>query len=81
LPPDLRHFSSAALTHADLFLPFLPLPPVAAMVAEGERAPDFTVTDSDGGTFKLSAVTPGRPVVLYFYPRSYVLGMMGRRVR
>jgi len=50
------------------------------MVAEGERAPDFTVTDSDGGTFKLSAVTPGRPVVLYFYPRSYVLGTTGRRV-
>lgn len=45
----------------------------ATMVAEGEPAPDFTATDCDGASFRLSAVTPGRPVVLYFYPKSYVL--------
>lgn len=49
------------------------LPPAAAMVAEGDAAPDFTATDCDGEPFTLSAVTPGRPVVLYFYPKSYVL--------
>lgn len=43
------------------------------MVAEGDAAPDFTATDCDGEPFTLSAVTPGRPVVLYFYPKSYVL--------
>lgn len=48
-------------------------PPAAAMVAEGDAAPDFTATDCDGEPFTLSAVTPGRPVVLYFYPKSYVL--------
>lgn len=45
----------------------------STMVAEGDPAPDFTATDCDGASFRLSAVTPGRPVVLYFYPRSYVL--------
>lgn len=42
------------------------------MVVEGEPAPDFTATDCDGASFRLSSVTPGRPVVLYFYPKSYV---------
>ncbi|KAK1870128.1 hypothetical protein I4F81_012590 [Pyropia yezoensis] len=44
------------------------------MVAEGDPAPDFTATDCDGASFRLSAVTPGRPVVLYFYPRSFTPG-------
>jgi peroxiredoxin Q/BCP len=34
---------------------------------EGDRAPALTVTASDGQTIDLAA--PGRPLVLYFYPK------------
>lgn len=37
-----------------------------AMLAEGQTAPDFTLPDERGGTFKLSAER-GHPVVLEFY--------------
>lgn len=46
----------------------------AAAVAAGDKAPDFTATDSAGTTFALSALTPGRPVVLYFFPKSFTPG-------
>ena len=39
------------------------------MIAEGERAPDFTLPDQDGEPITLSDLA-GRPVVLYFYPRA-----------
>ena len=39
------------------------------MVAEGSAAPDFELASDTGETVKLSALR-GRPVVLYFYPRS-----------
>ena len=39
------------------------------MIAEGERAPDFTLPDQDGEPVTLSALA-GRPVVLYFYPKA-----------
>lgn len=39
------------------------------MVAEGEPAPDFTLESASGETVTLSSLR-GRPVVLYFYPRS-----------
>ena len=39
------------------------------MIAEGERAPDFTLPDQDGEEVTLSGLA-GRPVVLYFYPRA-----------
>ena len=38
------------------------------MLAEGELAPDFTLTGDDGEVITLSSLR-GRPVVLYFYPR------------
>ena len=38
------------------------------MVAEGELAPDFTLTSDDGAEVRLSGLR-GKPVVLYFYPR------------
>ena len=37
------------------------------MIAEGERALDFTLPDQDGEPVTLSGFA-GRPVVLYFYP-------------
>ena len=39
------------------------------MIAEGERAPDFTLPDHDGEPVTLSGLA-GRPVVLYFYPKA-----------
>lgn len=36
---------------------------------EGDRAPDFELSDQDGNTVKLSDHA-GRTVVLYFYPRA-----------
>ncbi len=39
------------------------------MIAEGERAPDFTLPDQDGEPVTLSSHA-GRPVVLYFYPKA-----------
>jgi len=38
------------------------------LLAEGEPAPDFTLTDDSGETVTLSDLR-GRPVVLYFYPK------------
>ncbi len=38
------------------------------MVAEGEAAPDFTLT-SDGGDKVTLSDLRGKPVVLYFYPK------------
>ena len=38
------------------------------MVAEGEPAPDFTLTSDSGEPVRLSSFR-GKPVVLYFYPK------------
>lgn len=38
------------------------------MLNEGDFAPDFTTTDQNGNTVKLSDFT-GKRVVLYFYPK------------
>ena len=42
------------------------------MVSEGDRAPAMTVTASDGGNLNLAS--PGRPLVLYFYPKDDTSG-------
>jgi peroxiredoxin Q/BCP len=39
------------------------------MLAEGDTAPDFTLTDQEGKDVKLSDLR-GETVVLYFYPRA-----------
>ena len=39
------------------------------MIAEGERAPDFTLPDQDGEPVTLSGLA-GRPIVVYFYPKA-----------
>lgn len=43
------------------------------MLAEGEMAPDFTVTLDDGSAFTLSGAR-GHSVVLYFYPEDGTTG-------
>jgi len=42
------------------------------MVSEGDKAPAITVTASDGGNLDLAS--PGRPLVLYFYPKDDTSG-------
>ena len=43
------------------------------MIAEGERAPDFTLPDQDGEELTLSSLR-GQQVVLYFYPKASTPG-------
>jgi len=42
------------------------------MISEGGRAPDLEVETSDGSSINLSR--PGRPLVLYFYPKDDTSG-------
>jgi thioredoxin-dependent peroxiredoxin len=41
-------------------------------IGEGDKAPAITVTATDGASVNLAA--PGRPVVLYFYPKDDTSG-------
>ena len=41
---------------------------MADWIAEGSKAPDFTLITHDGSKLRLSSLR-GRPVVLYFYPK------------
>ena len=42
------------------------------MVNEGDRAPAITITSSDGSSVNLAS--PGKPLVLYFYPKDDTSG-------
>jgi peroxiredoxin Q/BCP len=42
------------------------------MIEPGDKAPAITVTASDGSSINLAA--PGRPLVLYFYPKDDTSG-------
>ena len=42
------------------------------MIEQGGKAPEITVTASDGSSVNLAA--PGRPLVLYFYPKDDTSG-------
>ena len=42
------------------------------MIEQGGKAPAITVTASDGSSVNLAA--PGKPVVLYFYPKDDTSG-------
>jgi peroxiredoxin Q/BCP len=42
------------------------------MISEGGKAPDITVTASDGTSINLAS--PGKPLVLYFYPKDDTSG-------
>ena len=42
------------------------------MIDEGDKAPDITISASDGSSISLAA--PGQPLVLYFYPKDDTSG-------
>ena len=42
------------------------------MISEGDKAPEITVTASDGSTLDLAS--PGQPLVIYFYPKDDTSG-------
>ncbi|MFM7109348.1 MAG: thioredoxin-dependent thiol peroxidase [Planctomycetaceae bacterium] len=46
---------------------------MADWIAEGAKAPDFTLITHDGTKLKLSSLR-GKPVVLYFYPKDDTAG-------
>ncbi len=40
-------------------------------LADGERAPDFTLPDQDGNEVSLSGLLADGPVVVFFYPKAF----------
>lgn len=43
-------------------------------LAEGSAAPDFSMRDAEGRTFRLSDLKGKKNVVVYFYPRDFTPG-------
>ena len=46
----------------------------AATVKVGDKAPDFTLPDTDGRPVTLSKVLAEGPVILAFYPKAFTSG-------
>lgn len=40
-------------------------------IADGDRAPEFTLPDQDGNEVSLSDLTAEGPVVVFFYPKAF----------
>ncbi len=46
----------------------------AAPIKVGARAPDFTLTATEGQAVTLSKVLERGPVILYFFPKAFTSG-------
>jgi peroxiredoxin Q/BCP len=57
-----------------LKLPLLALLLGSTPLKVGDRAPDFTLTSSDGRPVTLSKELERGPVVLYFFPKAFTPG-------
>ena len=55
-------------------LPFLAMLLGAAPLKVGDRAPDFTLTDTDGAPVALSSLLSKGTVVLAFFPKAFTPG-------
>jgi peroxiredoxin Q/BCP len=44
------------------------------LLAEGDIAPDFISSDSNGHSFKLSDFRRKKKVIIYFYPKDFTPG-------
>lgn len=47
---------------------------IAAALEVGEKAPDFTLSASDGNTYSLSQFAGDKPVVIAFFPKAFTGG-------
>ncbi len=55
-------------------LPFLAMILGASTLKVGDKAPDFTLTDSDGKPVALGALLQKGPVILAFFPKAFTPG-------
>jgi peroxiredoxin Q/BCP len=55
-------------------IPILAMLLGSAAVKIGDKAPDFTLPDTDGKPVKLSALLEGGPVILAFYVKAFTPG-------
>jgi peroxiredoxin Q/BCP len=46
----------------------------SAPLKVGDRAPDFTLTDTDGKSVTLSKALEKGPVMLFFFPKAFTPG-------
>jgi peroxiredoxin Q/BCP len=55
-------------------IPFLALLLGAAPLKVGDRAPDFALPDTEGGTVTLSKLLAQGPVIVAFFPKAFTPG-------
>jgi peroxiredoxin Q/BCP len=55
-------------------LPFLALILGAAPLKVGDKAPDFTLTDTEGRPVTLSRMLQSGPVIVAFFPKAFTPG-------
>ncbi len=55
-------------------LPFLAMLLGASSLKVGDKAPDFTLPDTDGKPVTLSKLLEKGPVILAFYPKAFTSG-------
>ncbi len=46
----------------------------ATPIKIGDKAPDFTLVDTDGRSVTLSRLLRDGPVILYFFPKAFTSG-------
>ncbi len=55
-------------------LPLMAMLLGSAPIGVGDRAPDFTLTDTEGQQVTLSALLRRGPAVLFFFPKAFTPG-------
>jgi peroxiredoxin Q/BCP len=55
-------------------IPLLAMILGSAPIKVGDRAPDFTLPDTDGGQVTLSRLLEKGPVILFFFPKAFTPG-------